>query len=261
MYLGECITDSTNIFLVGEDYRKKEKRGLERRIFRKNFNHAEIIGEELCKIRNLSCPHFFLMADSKKDKNKYISYKIAKRDGLNVKLGSYDVTKNGVFYFTIDDVFLSGGRTKFEGLLSMTPSAKNSEELANEMCELFALDLYMGQADRFSNNILFSFNIHNGEIHLESIFDFQYSLKDGYNCEDFIYDNDLYTFRNIEDFKIFMIFYPNFREMLRSYLDVDLEQVVRDGYRRNGLIVPESKVSFYAAFDRNRKELIKKIIL
>lgn len=59
MYLGECITDNTNIYLVGEDYRKKEKRGLERRIFRKNFNHAEIIGEELCKIRNLSCPHFF----------------------------------------------------------------------------------------------------------------------------------------------------------------------------------------------------------
>lgn len=201
-----------------------------------------------------------MVADSKKDRSKYISYKVAKRDGLNVKLGSYDVTKNGVFYFTMDDIFLSGGKTKFEDLLSMTPSAKNREELANEMCELFALDVYMGQVDRFSNNILFSFNIHNGEIHLESIFDFQYSLKDGYNCDDCIYDNHLFPFRSIDDFQRFMIFYPKLREMLRSYLDVDLEYVVRDGYRKNGLIIPESKVRFYAEFDKSRKELIKKII-
>lgn len=260
MYLGECITDNTNIYLIGEDYRKKENKGLERRIFKKNFNHAEIIGEELCGIRNLSCPHFFLVADTDEADNKYVPYKIAKKDGLNVKLGSYDVKRNGLFYFTINDIYSWDGKTKFEEILSMAPSAKNREELANEMCELFALDLYMGQVDRFSNNMLFSFNINNGEIHLVSIFDFQYSLKDGYNSEDFIYDNQLYRFKDINSFKDFIIFYPQLREMLKSYLDVDLVSVAKKGYSRNGLYVPESKIHYYSEFDDGRKKLIKKIV-
>lgn len=260
MFLGECITNNTSIYLVGEDYRKKEKRGLERRIFRKNFNHAEIIGEELCGIRNLSCPHFFLMADCKDSESRFASYSAVKEAGLSVKLGSHDVKKNGVFYFSLNDIS-SSGKTKFEELLSMTPTSKNREELVSELCELFALDVYMGQVDRFSNNLLFSFNINNCEIHLESIFDFQHSLKEGYNSDDCIYDNQLYPFRNISDLKDFIIFYPELREMLKSYLDVDLVSAIQNGYEKRGLFVPDDKIHYYSEFDDKRKELIKKIVL
>lgn len=261
MFLEECSTDRTNIYLVGEDYRKKEKKGLVRQIFRKNFNHAEIIGEELCGIRNLSCPHFFLMADTRNNDNRYATYKVAKKEGLSIKLGSYDVKKEGVYYFSLNDISSSEGKTKFEDLLSFAPSAKNREELANELCELFALDLFMGQIDRFSNNLLFSFNINNGEIHLVSIFDFQYSLKSCYNSEDNIYDNQVYPFKTIGDFKDFIIFFPSLSEKLKDYLDVDLVGIAEEAYDKRGLFIPDEKVHYFDEFSQNRKELIKRIIL
>lgn len=261
MYLGECVTDKTNVYTVGEDYRRKEEQGIVRRIFRKNFNHAEIIGEELCSIRNLSCPCFFLVADSMDSDNKIVPYTLAKKKGLDVKLGSHDFSKEGFIYFTINSISSIEGKNNFERLLSITPTAKNREELAKEICELFALDVYMGQADRFSNNVMFSFNLSNGEIHLASIFDFQYSLKEGYTSKEMLYDNQIYPFTDIYDFQDFIVIYPEFREMLKSYLDVDLVSAAKAGYEKRRLIIPDSKLKYYSDFDTERKKLIKKIIL
>lgn len=259
MCLDECITDDTNVFLVGTAYRRKEKKRLEKQIFRKSFNHAEIIGEELCGIRNLSCPHYFLTGDILNRNNKTVSYKIAKKTGASITLGSFDFRREGEVYFSLDKFSPKDGKSVFEQLLSLAPSIKNREELIREICELFALDVYMGQVDRFSGNVLFSYNTNNGEIHLASIFDFQYSLKRGYISDKSIYDNQIHSFKDISDFCDFIHIYPKFREMLKNYLDVDLVKVALNGYKKRKMIIPSDKLHFYSEFDDSRKELIKRI--
>lgn len=260
MYLKECLTDSTNILIIGESYRNRENRGLEKKIFRKNFNHAEIIGEELCSIRNLSCPHFFLVLDSKDYNSRLIPYRLIREKYPDIKLGTYDFREEGYIYFNIGSVFNRDSETKLLKVLSMTPTLENREELKKEICELFALDVYMGQVDRFSSNIMFSFNTRNGDIHLAPIYDFQYSLKSSYIDQNKIYDNHIHSFNDFCDFYNFILEYPEFRDMLKSYLDVDLVQVVRDGYRKKGLVVPNEKIEFYSSFDESRKGLIKRIV-
>lgn len=260
MILGECITDNTSVHVIGKNYRKKEEKGLVRRIFRKNFNHAEIIGEELCLVRNLSCPHFFLVADSMDSKSEDVLYNYALKRGLTVMLGSYDFARDDLVYFTIND-FINEGKNNLEKLLSMCSSLENRKALIDEICELFALDIYMGQSDRFSNNIMFSINPSNGDVHLAPIYDFQFSLKNGYTNSEKIYDNQIFPIMNFSDFSLFIKNYPNLLEMLKTYLDVDLVSTVKLSYEKRGMYVREDKLRFYSEFDSDRKELIKKITL
>lgn len=260
MILGECVTDKTVVHVIGKNYRKKEEKGLVKRIFRKNFNHAEIIGEELCSIRNLSCPHFFLVADSMDNNDKEVLYNYALRRGLNVMLGSYDFTRNDLIYFTINDI-ANEGKNNLEKILSMCSSLENRRVLIDEICELFALDIYMGQSDRFSNNIMFSINPSNGDVHLAPIYDFQFSLKKGYTNSEKIYDNQICPIMTFSDLSKFIKDYPGLLEMLKTYLDVDLVSTIKLSYEKHGMCVPDDKLRFYSDFETDRKKLIKKITL
>ena len=59
--LQECITNTTPVFVTSD---KEPRKSLFRRVekprkyFIKDFNPAEFIGEELCRIQNIRCSHY-----------------------------------------------------------------------------------------------------------------------------------------------------------------------------------------------------------
>ena len=57
-----------------------------------------------------------------------------------------------------------------------------------EIIKMFALDVFMGQQDRYFNNMIFSSD-EMGNIHLANLYDFEISLKSTYIDSDFIYKN------------------------------------------------------------------------
>ena len=262
--LNECLTKDTKIFLIGEEQSKCKKFSLTRKrpakkIFRKDFNHAEIIGEAICGIRNLRSAHFFLIGEGYFDYRHWVPYSEIKGSGYHIKLGSYDFCDTENFtYFKICDT--SGKNHNYlDDVLDMAPTEENRCELLNEIEELFALDTFMGQIDRFWSNILFEKNKKTKELHLAPVYDFQYSLKKYYMDPKMLYDNFLYHFQTREDYFNFMREHPEFADKLCSYLDIDLVELIKRSYRTRGLQVPDSKAPFYEEFAKERKEFIKSI--
>lgn len=256
--LSECLTDDAKILLIGKkrfSLLKKEENPI---IFRKNFNHAEFIGEEICSLKKIPCVHFFLVADGMFSSNQMTTYRICKKISSNIDIGSYDFRKKDYEYLiivhgSIDDDCLAP-------LLEMAPNDQNREELLNEILDMFALDTYMGQIDRFHKNIIFERNPQTKEIHLAPLFDFEYSLKSSYLDVNSIYLNPIYPFYTLKDCKKIIHEFPLFKEKLESYLDIQLVDIASYSYQAKGLIMPSCKLPFYQEFDKRQKRLIRKII-
>ncbi len=261
MDITECIQDNTSLYIVGDDTHKRRRffKKKEPKIYRKHFNHAEFIGEELCGIRNLRCVHYFLIGEGSFHLNSYMNYGDIQDKCYAIKLGSYDFKNPDSEYFYIRDYSKSSNVNYLDVLLSYTSSDKNYCELLDEVEEMFALDTYMGQMDRFSTNILFELDSKD-EIHLSPLFDFEYSLKSSYLDSHCIYGNTLFHFRTLDDYYEFLNAHPEFYDKLKSYLDVNLDDVVRRCYQVRGLVVPKDKYYYYQEFDENQKKLIKKIL-
>lgn len=267
MSLEECLVNDTKIFLVGEEKKRIKRKGFslvrktpEIRIFRKDFNHAEIVGEALCSIRNLRCAHFFLIGESLHPFPHWVSYSDIRKSGIQIRLGSYDFRDMENYeYFQVCDIGLKDNHSFLEDILNMAPTEENQNELLNEIEELFALDTFMGQTDRYSTNILFERNKKTGELHLAPLYDFEYSLKKCYMDSKMIYGNFLHPFRTREDYLAFIQEHPEFKIKLKSYLDVDLTETIQRSFRRHGLHIPNSKIPYYKDFEDGRKEFIKSI--
>ena len=257
--LEESITDSTKVLLL----KQKEKRLFKSKfgkIYRKNFNPAEFVGQELCDMKNIPTARYVLVGESmflnveRYDKVGEINKKM-----FNFKIGSYDFKEDGYDYFSIGEkTFCNEGA--LDELLSYCPTEENKRDLLDELEELYALDTYMGQVDRKASNIIFSKNKKNGEIHMAPIFDYQLSLNKSYLDSNIIYENAFDRFKTIDDYKEFIKKHPALREKLKFYLDVDLKDTVRRSFSTRGMIVPKHVNPFYEEFDKDRKELIKKII-
>ena len=54
--------------------------------------------------------------------------------------------------------------------------------------------------------------------------------------------------------------YPEFRDILASYLKIDLIKVIDNAYSRRGLIIPKDKWKYYEEFEESRKKKKKKIV-
>ena len=148
---------------------------------------------------------------------------------------------------------------KFSMMLSEAKDSENEEKLCREMLELIALDIFMGQIDRCDENIIFE-EKQDGELRLAPLFDFERSLKSGYLTDDMICGGELYSFKTVDECRKFIQRYPIFRDILGSYLNVDLKEVVERAYHRRNLTIPEDKWEYYQDFETKRKKLIKKIV-
>ena len=256
--LEECLTPSTKVLSLYY----KEKTILKSRfgkIYRKDFNHAEFVGQELCDMRNIPTARYTVIGECVFHREGYTRYEDLNPRLYKFRIGSYDFKKDDSDYFIMSKEQLNEGES-LNVLLSLCPSTENKKQLLDEVLELIALDTYMGQTDRTGTNIIFSKNKKTKDIHLAPIFDYEYSLKRQYLSPYSIYENPITRFDSVEDYQYFMEKYPELADKLKFYLDVDLKDTIRRSYASRGLIIPSMYYKFYEQFDEDRKELIKKIV-
>lgn len=263
MDLSECLTNGTSFYLTRDRSMKKSifYKDETPELFIKDFNHAEFVGEELCAIKNIRCAHYFLVGIGMCNLKRIAKHGdiIRGNNHYKYKIASYDFRDSTKKYKHLADYGFQGDN-KFEQLLDRAPTIENREELCSDLLDMLALDIYMGQDDRTDRNILLELD-HEERIRLAPLYDFEYSLKGNYLGGKVIHgDCDLIDLNDPEFLQEFIEEYPEFREKLSGYLDIDLCKVISRAYTRQGLVIPSDKWHFYQEFDEDRKEVIKKII-
>ena len=259
--LESCLTDDSEIILTKSGKARRSFFNKNRRpdIIIKDFNHAEFIGEELCAIKHIRCCHYFLVGICSFKIVEGAYYGSIKDSNYLYKIGSYDFRQKDKEYKRITEYQFDERYDSITNMMMQVEDEENKKKLRLELINLLALDTYMGQIDRTYKNLLFEEDEHK-HISLAPLFDFEYSLKRTYLRSDNIYEGDLYTFHNLEDYYKFIDMYPEFRDILASYLKIDLIKVIDNAYSRRGLIIPKDKWKYYEEFEESRKELIKKIV-
>ena len=255
LYINECLTWDTPVKLVSENPRKSLFKKSEPKAFFKDFNHAEFIGEELCNIRNIRCSHYFIAGLTRFKVNKTLKRGEIDKYCQWIGIASYDFRDSDKEYKYLNDYDVNSGN----GFLEMLEKTNNYHQLYKDMLELMALDIYMGQADRSEVNVMFEED-QNNNIRLAPLYDFEFSLNSTCIDKDSIYRSCLYNFGTIDEVRDFIRKYPEFRDILGSYLDINLIDVISRSYSRRGLVIPSDKWSYYIDFEKNRDEVIKKII-
>ena len=258
LYINECINKETPVKLVCDRKKKSLFGKTEPKVYFKSFNHAEFIGEELANIRNIRCTHYFIAGLTKFKINETLKYGKVDKYSSTIGIGSYDFTDKEKKYKYLTDYEVKANNM-FESMLNNAKSEENKKQLCRDMLEMLALDIYMGQADRSDVNIMFEED-RDGNIRLAPLYDFEHSLNSTCVDQNSIYTSSLYSFKTIDDCKEFIRKYPMFRDILASYLDVNLVDVISRSYSRRGLTIPSDKWNFYVDFDKKQKEKIQKII-
>lgn len=224
-------------------------------IYHKVFDVNEFIGEKLAGVRNLRTAHYFPVCfgnvkrclSSERDYDIYTKYRV----------GSYDFKKSGVLYKTAFQLPYYYDSKSFEILLDSCKDDNNRIDFLNEYLEMVALDVFMGQMDR-GGNLFYEF-YPEGEIHLGPIFDYEMSMSDG-NYSVMEYTSDFMQFLTVEDYQELMIKYPQFREMLKSYVDVSIVDTIENVFRERSFILDNFNMSPYRTFDEETHKRLEKIL-
>lgn len=197
-------------------------------VFHKEFDITEFIGEQLAGIRGVRSAHYISICFG--EYKKCLASAKYGFDRGNIRVGSPSFKKDGVKYVFSSSMIYRVGGNNFEQLLGACPSLENAVQLADEHFEMEALDTYMGQTDRRSN--IYYEVYPNGEIHLAPMFDYENSMFE-FLKDSTVYENDFNFYRTIDDYKKMIDKYPQFGEMLSSYLEVDLvEQIEKMAQNR-----------------------------
>lgn len=261
--LNECITDNTSVYLTNPNI--KEKKSLfkrtqtpKRKIFLKSFNYNEFIGETLCLKRDIDVAHYMIVGETIQPTSYYTTYGNIKNKYYPIKMGSFDFKEEDKEYLCLEDLGLDY-RNQLNDILDRTNSSKNREELKRELLELLALDTYMGQKDRYSTNVLLKQD-KQGNLSLSPLYDFSFSLKSDYRYLNDIYDNAIQPLRTIEDYYEFIKKYPEFRDILKEYMDINLIETIHETNSRNNFIVRPEHLKPYNDMHSSRMHVLKKII-
>ena len=258
LYINECINYDTPVKLVCEKEKKSLFGKAEPKIYFKNFNHAEFIGEELCNIRNIRCAHYFIAGLTRFKINKTLKRGEIDKYNPSIGVGSQDFMEPGKRYKYLGN-YEEKADNGFESMLRNAKSEENRKQLCRDMLEMLALDIFMGQSDRSEVNIMFEED-KESNIRLAPLYDFEHSLNRTCIDKNNLYTSSLYSFETIDDCKEFIRKYPMFRDILASYLNVNLVDVISRSYSRRGLTIPSDKWNFYIDFEKERKDTIQKII-
>lgn len=252
MEIFDHLTSDTLITVA--DYRNDSVATIpnKKRIFYKDFDINEFIGEKLADRRNIKTNHYFLLSfleglGEKKYKDIMSDYGSEK---IPIKIASFD--------FEVDqDQCLR--YYNFEEILEFCPTKKNREEFTKEVLEMFALDTYMGQVDRMRYNYMIQVD-SNFDIHLGPLYDYECSLNIDYLDDKAIYKNTLHKLDTIMDYKNTIDKYEYFYECLKSYLDVDLCSVIQDVFDDRKLDITGLELDKYKRFEEISQKLLSKIL-
>ena len=255
------ITDTTDVFVTRDKPQKSFfRKETPKKIYVKSFNPAEFIGEELASIKNIRCAHYFIVGLGRYKLDRNIPYGLIKdNDSIRIQIGSHNFEDPRFKYKELEDYDLSIGETPMDAMLKHTPTEENRRQLCMDILNMFALDIYMGQVDRYSYNYQFEEDIdHN--IRLAPLFDFEQSMSSLHESKVNFHPGELYRFNTLEDCRKFIHEYPMFRDILSSYLHVDLKEVIKRAYDKRNMIVPEERMEFYDKFENSRDEIIERIV-
>lgn len=241
--MNKLITDDTFI-VTGKYVTKQIAMDGDRAIFHKIFSLNELIGTELGKIRHINvCRNFLFKCEEKDD----------------IEIGSYCFKDNACDYLTIKGFRLNEPCENFYGILKYCRDDDNREQLINEMLELFALDTYMMQTDRYYYNLLFE-RRPDGTLHLAPIYDFGFTFGLKANDGLYMYDSCLKSFVNDKSYKSMFIKYPQFREMIESYVDIDICDYIEDVSNRYRLNDKEIDYKYYRKINKELQKRLKRIL-
>lgn len=258
LYINECLTSDTPVKLVNANNKKSLFEKVEPKTYFKKFNHAEFIGEELCHIKNIRCAHYFIAGLTQFRINKTMPASKTDKYYPVIGLGSYDFKDKNKSYKLISD-YEEKADNGFESMLENARDEENKKQLCRDMLEMLALDIYMGQADRSEVNIMFEED-KEGNIRLAPLYDFEHSINSTCLNWYYLHSSALYSFQNIEGCREFIRKYPMFRDILSSYLNVNLAEVISRSYNSRGLVIPSDKWKYYIDFDQKQKEKVKSIV-
>ncbi len=223
-------------------------------IYYKCFDINEFIGEQLATMRELRSNHYFPVSFSCDARENLDNYSFCRN---NIKVGSFDFMKEGRKYFAASQLPFYFDRESFDTLLEFCLNDQNRAELIDENLEMMALDIYMSQWDRGGNTYYEVFP--NGEIHLAPIFDYEASM-DKMDASDIDYTSDFFQFLTIDDYHEMMVKYPQFKDMLQSYLDTDLESQLRSMCRNRQFNFSSIDIDSYRRYDEVAHKKLEKIL-
>lgn len=222
-------------------------------IYHKDFDINEFIGEELALIRGVRSVHYFPVLFESKDKCFAIKNFFDKCNSIRV--GSFDFKEPGVKYSTGPNLPCYDDFGTFDDILDLCRDDKNRVELMDELLEIYGLDIFCGQMDR-PNNIFYEFH-PDGEVHMSMMFDYEQSFDDTFGEH---YVTDFHIFRTIEDYQKFLVKYPKLEEILRSYVDVDLESIIRKMSRSRKFDLSGLDMDQYKRFNEFTHKKLEKIL-
>ena len=220
-------------------------------IYYKTFDITEFIGEKLATLMGVRTNHYFPVCLDKK--------KLVKRyNGNNLFVGSFDFMQPNILYKMAESLpFYYSSSLCFDKLLDSCCDDQNRADFIEENLKMFGLDIYMCQFDR-EGNTLYEFH-PNGEIHLAPVFDYEMSLEGDISC-DFEYLSDFFCFMTIDDYWNVMDKYPQFRNILCGYLDIDLAEVVKAMAKERGFSLRHIDLDYYKRFDDVSHKRLEKIL-
>ena len=141
-------------------------------------------------------------------------------------------------------------------LLNCCPLDENKCQLLNEILEMFALDVYMGQKDR--NHWNFIFEKYDNNIHLGPLYDYEYSF--GRIDDNISYKNPLYNFCCTDDYEILYNIFPQFLDNLKFYEKLDLISIINEIGTELKLNLKNSDIEYYKSQEELSQKVLQKII-
>lgn len=256
-----CISEDTKINIchpktigIAQGNRNKD-------IYYKRFNFNEFIGEKLANKKKIKTNHYFLTYIDMKLESEIGQFSYSSinkqyiKGGFNLQIGSYNFRENGIEYYSLPNL-IDLEKDNIWNLLNCCPLDENKCQLLNEILEMFALDVYMGQKDR--NHWNFIFEKYDNNIHLGPLYDYEYSF--GRIDDNISYKNPLYNFCCTDDYEILYNIFPQFLDNLKFYEKLDLISIIDEIGTELKLNLKNSDIEYYKSQEELSQKVLQKII-
>lgn len=200
----------------------------------------ELIGEYLSLYLDIPSVHYKI---GKAD-DKYGLLSLYFRDKKN----RYIDPRNIGLYANYNDL------SNLENIISCCKNENNFKEVVNELSKMIAIDLYMGQTDRTSNNFVFQKN--KDGLHLAPLYDFENSFLTPRSTYEPISYNAACLFTIKLKHKEEIKKHPELEEYLNRLLYLDIEKVLSDIQESLKIDIPKERVNAYKNYVEKRKKLL-----
>ena len=200
----------------------------------------ELIGEYLSLYLDIPSVHYKI---GKAD-DKYGLLSLYFRDKKN----RYIDPRNIGLYANYNDL------SNLENIISCCKNENNFKEVVNELSKMIAIDLYMGQTDRTSNNFVFQKN--KDGLHLAPLYDFENSFLTPRSTYEPISYNAACLFTIKLKHKEGIKKQPELEEYLNRLLYLDIEKVLSDIQESLKIDIPKERVNAYKNYVEKRKKLL-----